>query len=222
MDIKSWQLLEHLIASIPSNNAARLLSQHKFLTIIQFSLENLLAHRQGAAQRQILGSAPANGGSTASDSSLNPEAAPEQTADKRSRKRKRDGTVVDAVREKENLSGTTKDPSALLTHVGEAIRLIDALSQSRDNPSNPAVCEQMKSVLRGSPDQASRLLGLWMEAVRLLYERPSGASTDSAPASHKYAPLTPMLNVWESRSSLSVNDTKGVPVSHCRRASAGR
>lgn len=107
-------------------------------------------------------------------------------------------------------------------HVGEVTHFIEALSDPRDNPSNPVVCEQMKVVLRSNPDQASKLLGLWMEAVRLVYERFSGASTDSATGSLQYSLLKSMLNVWESRASLSVSDTESVPVSYRARAPAGR
>lgn len=207
----SWQLLLYLIPLTPLGVVARLLHQHGFLSILQLALRDLLlvAHRmaQLTCESPIQKDVP-----SVSDINRGVRDAANEAAKKHSRKRKRDGGPVSS----EPWYMETKIQAdalyVLIGLIGQSINLIEALSRPVDDQANSAACQQLKSAIRASTEQASKLLGLWIEAMILLITQGAQSLGTEISADRKHISLGPMLHIWESRASVTGDDLITVSV----------
>lgn len=145
---------------------------------------------------------------------INPEVgdAANEAANKPSRKRKRDGGLVSMDPWYRESKAQPDALCGLIGHIGQSIDLIEALSRPVDDEVNSAACQQLKSAIRGNTEQASKLLGLWMEAMKVSMTRNAQTLPTKLPAECKFISLGPILHVWESRASVAASDSISVAV----------
>ncbi|KAH7336464.1 Urb2/Npa2 family-domain-containing protein [Rhexocercosporidium sp. MPI-PUGE-AT-0058] len=171
----SWRILCHLLRKIPLPNAARILVERQFLSIIRRSLEE-------AQKIAKLAMVPRSN----SESS-----ATEQETVKASKKRRRSGELVTRT----STSESTRLSSlldAIFSAVNCVVQNTKATSLTLDRERSSAFsAEYMKTVIRTTAEEASTTLGLWLSLCHTALPQVGGlASVESW--------LSPFIEVWNS------------------------
>ena len=192
---------------MPLSNAARLLSTHGFTTILRETLEWLVqAEKSGLLQQkrpQDGGAGDLFDGSDIDQSSSTVLESPSSRTVKRSRKRKREGTMVigqpatTELHEEGYVDGGLLH-EALCGTVGQIIQYTEAHpGDTRDSAS-----EHMRAVLRVSPVEAAKILGssICMLSWRIEQRGRLHENRVIDPLEVFSLFLSPMIALWDLRS----------------------
>lgn len=173
----SWRLFRYLVKSLPVTNAARILVERQFISILRRTLEE--AQKAGAAQPTKVGS----------DSS-----ATEQEIKKSSKKRRRSGELVSKL----SSHGETTLP-VLLDAVFSALDVIvqntkTSLATSEEQRTSAFSADYMKTVIRATSEEAATVLGLWLSLCHSTLPLLKGLGSVATW-------LSPFIDIWESHTS---------------------
>lgn len=197
LELRLWQFFRELVPRLPVANLARLLRTHGFINIVLKTLkalENTL-HISGTPTKHGVPS-PINGMSretspAADSSSATVDVSVEPL--KTSKKRKRDGTVVNHCR-----SDTTNQPDvgSLYVNICDVTNQLQALLK---DDSHGYAIEHLKMALRASPEEAAEILGTaFTIANQVVWSVPKTPSLQQE-GSLRHS-LDPWIEIWTSRS----------------------
>ena len=157
LEPKIWQLFWVLIPRLPVANLARLLRSHGFISILLKTLKafeaglqtngSLIEHASSSSAKST--SRESSAAADSSSATINFSTEPS----KPSKKRKRDGTLVD--HKFENPS-TKPDPESFYQTVCGVITRLQALVKDE---SHGYAVEHLRMALSASPDQAAQIVG---------------------------------------------------------------
>ncbi|TKA72098.1 hypothetical protein B0A49_03784 [Cryomyces minteri] len=191
---ESWVLLEKIICLVPVSNVARQLDSYHFLN----TLENTLREAIPTAKlEEEARPGPVDGLSAVHDNTKL-----DLVSIGLSRKRRRDGTLVEGTALEEDDARTEPGvhPIAkLFNSVNCVLKRIDSFTKPQALDKDVIMCQHMQSVLRTDAPQAARILGLWMRLQHALL-CPSALPL----VAHGIAPI---LHIWDQRSIDSSSDT---------------
>jgi nucleolar pre-ribosomal-associated protein 2 len=144
----SWNLLHHLIQSIPITNAAQILSERKFISTLRRTLEEA----KGLIEDSLTTNQPIELDSESSSTTKSSKTTP-------SKKRKR-------TEEEDKVENRNLDKS-LLPAISKAVNYISAsaktTSDAPDDSQNGAFsAEYMKTVLITTAEESAKILGSWL------------------------------------------------------------
>ncbi|KAL3428237.1 Urb2/Npa2 family protein [Phlyctema vagabunda] len=171
----SWRLLKHVLQIIPLPNAARVLNERKFMTILQQTLE--------IAKKEL---------ETRSATEVTVESSSANKKPKTSKKRKHTGELV--VQDGQNASdGSMELPYALSDVMSTILHLTkEGNTNSNEGSFNSFSAEYMKSVIRTSAEESAKILGLWLSVSSVVVG--SLGQTDNSKAKGW---LQPFVTAWE-------------------------
>ncbi|KAG4431343.1 hypothetical protein IFR05_013175 [Cadophora sp. M221] len=174
----SWRLLCYLLRNIPLPNAARILAERQFLSIIRRTLEEAQKSSNNAvAPRSI------------SESSTT-----EKETEKASKKRRRSGELVKKPSTSEN-NGLSSLLDAIFSTVNCVVQNTKPASLTLDQERSSAFsAEYMKTVIRTTAEETSTILGLWLSLCQAALPQVGGiASVGSW--------LSPFVEIWNSHTT---------------------
>ncbi|KAI9799724.1 MAG: hypothetical protein M1833_003843 [Piccolia ochrophora] len=220
-NVRAWQLLRHVVRSLPTSSAARSLNAHGFLQILRSALDEINV-ACATLDRPRAGQSPRDvkpvtqgldkiGSTAAADSSSTAVDSPEDVPLRSSRKRKRSkSTTV----EQEPVQPTAQrhcDLQLLTSALLDVVTLIvDCFGGSSDTAQTPSVDyskEHMKSVLRSNPDDAGNLVGSSLRLLHQLFRNNRCQPFDSAFFSVPSWALA-VNAIWQNR-SVNIDDIDG-------------
>ncbi|KAL8714502.1 MAG: hypothetical protein Q9225_006550 [Loekoesia sp. 1 TL-2023] len=210
LELSLWQLLRELVRRLPVANLARLLRAHGFINIViktLRALENALP----------IGESPAKHGLPSSNNGMSREASPvadssSATVDvsvelsKTSKKRKRDGTMVNHRR-----SDTTNqhDIGSLYASICDVTNQMQALVK---DDSHGYAIEHLKMALRASPEEAAEILSIaFTIANHVLWSTSKTQSLRQEESLH--LSLDPWIEIWTCRSRRTVRTAEDLAFS---------
>ncbi|PVH78171.1 hypothetical protein DL98DRAFT_590499 [Cadophora sp. DSE1049] len=175
---QSWRLLCYLLRSIPLPNAARILVERQFLSIIRRSLEE--------AQKSASNTAQSRSNSESSTT--------EQETVKVSKKRRRSGELVTKSSTSES-SGLSSLLDAIFSTLNCVVQNTKATSHTLDRERSSAFsAEYMKTVIRTTAEEAATILGSWLSLCHSALAQSRGfVSVESW--------LSPFIEVWNSHAT---------------------
>ncbi|KAL2068761.1 hypothetical protein VTL71DRAFT_15099 [Oculimacula yallundae] len=171
----SWRLLCYLLRKIPLPNAARILVERQFLSIIRRTLEEAQKSTSNDVQTR-----------------LNPESgATEQESVKASKKRRRSGELVTKSNASESMALSTL-LDAIFSALNCVVQNTKATSSNLDGePSSAFSAEYMKTAIRTPAEEAATVLGLWLSLCHTALPQARGV------VSVEFW-LAPFVEVWDS------------------------
>ncbi|KAK5151901.1 hypothetical protein LTR04_006519, partial [Oleoguttula sp. CCFEE 6159] len=191
---ESWVLLERIVCLVPISNVARQLDSYQFLD----TLENTLREAVSAAKLEE----EALPGPVDGLSAVHDDTKLDLVSIGLSRKRRRDGTLVEGTALEEDAARTEPGVhlrAKLFNSVNCVLKRIDSFTKPQALDRDVIMCQHMQSVLRTDAPQAARILGLWMSLQHALL-RPSALPL----VAHCIAPI---LHIWDQRSIDASSDT---------------
>lgn len=206
LDPQAWVLMRHLLGRIPVVNAARLLSAHDFLQLLETSLEGGLtqAHEQG-----VLSTGDSKGSIDISDESGSSSTLVDNTTStspKQSKKRKRPGASVQGD-SRTSFSDSCKPKMDILfcAIVGSFNQLVDMIAEPKSGEED-FEGQYIIAVLRSSPDRAASILRSALRTAAYLIR--DEKFTGAAISNDSISPIAPFAVVWEHR-SVNTDDLSG-------------
>lgn len=174
----SWRLLCYLLRNTPLPNAARILVERQFLSIIRRTLEEAQKSSNNAV-------APRSN----SESSII-----EQETVKVSKKRRRSGELVTKPSTSES-NGLLSLLDAIISAMNCVVQNTKPTSLTLDRERSSAFSmEYMKTVIRTTAEEASTILGLWLSLCHTALPQVGGlASVESW--------LAPFVEIWSSHTA---------------------
>lgn len=168
----SWRLLHYILRSIPSTNAAQILSERKFISILAQTLEE--AQTSVAESITVKQSSESETGSSST-------AKPSKITSSKKRKRS----------ETDNAESCNPN-GGLLAAVSEAVNYISGSGKGASDPmttggSDTFSAEYMKTVLSTTAEEAAKILGSWLTLA--LKETPAVVVNSSL--------TSPFVEIWE-------------------------
>ncbi|KAH7409155.1 Urb2/Npa2 family-domain-containing protein [Cadophora sp. MPI-SDFR-AT-0126] len=175
---QSWRLLCYLLRKIPLPNAARILAERQFLSIIKRTLEEAQKSASNTAQARLN-----------SESSVT-----EQETVKTSKKRRRSGELVTKPADSES-SGVSSLLDAIFSALNCVVQNTKATAHTSDRERSSAFsAEYMKTVIRTTAKEAVTILGLWLSQCHTALQH----SRDLASVEWW---LSPFIEVWNSHAT---------------------
>jgi nucleolar pre-ribosomal-associated protein 2 len=174
----SWALLGHLIRVLPLPNAARMLNERKFMTILRQTLEEAVK-------------AASDGGVPKSTSDIG--SGIEDKPSKVSKKRKRSGELISS--HSDSGDHVQKLPGAIFAAMHQMLRLANtSFDLSKGEQTTAFSTEYMKSVIRTPAEDAAKILGAWLSLCRISLKGREGLDTDGMKLW-----LSPFIEIWGCR-----------------------
>ena len=192
---------------MPLSNVARLLSTHGFTTILRETLEWLVqAGKSGLLRGGVLQDAQA--GASHDDSDMNRSSStmlesPSSHTVRKSRKRKREGTMFTGQPAMTELyKGEHADGGLVYEALCGALSQVIHLTEARTGDISEFASEHMKAVLRTSPDEVAKVLGfsMYMLSWRIKQRTTALEGRIEEPLEPSSMFLSPMVALWELRS----------------------
>ena len=195
-----------LLRRVPPSGAARVLGTQGFTAILRETLEWLVVAGQTGVLDSRKSSNTITGGpldeSDVDQSSSTMLESPSIHAAKRSRKRKREDSVVDQPAMTDLYERSYVDGSLLYEAICGVLGQIIHLTERYPSEMGGFASEHMKAMLRMSPDEAAKVLGPSIYMVTRKIEQPVilQKNRSSQPLEHLSTFLSPMVALWDLRS----------------------
>lgn len=175
----SWKLLHLLIRSIPSINAAQILSERKFITILRETLEEAQEQTTKSSVESKTVREPAS-----EDDSISYSSRP-------SKKRKRSGEVVSSATQKpDSLLGLLEAVSATLICISDSIKIAsDTIGLVQGTVFS---AEYMKMVLTATAEESAKILGSWLFLTQKIIPQIAGISSAA-----RTLWISPFIQIWQ-------------------------
>ncbi|KAM3078579.1 hypothetical protein ACMFMG_006449 [Clarireedia jacksonii] len=179
----SWQLLRFLLNAIPLPNAARILSDRKFMAILQQTLQDAQQDEDLHKAREAMG----NGLSGASSESLE--------AVKPSKKRTRSGDLIvnKDYKPAYGLAGLVAAIYAAIQRLVHYTRNSPSRKGDVDGRSDAYKSEYIRSIVQTTPEASATILGTWMSLCQKALDQQSDLSAQPSNL------LEPFIDIWNYR-----------------------
>jgi nucleolar pre-ribosomal-associated protein 2 len=183
----AWRLLRILLGNVPVRNVARILNERKFIITLRQALEEAVGRKDTHTLHKSVTAEPCDESSETVTSSPVKDKRNKNT----SRKRKRDGKMVDHERNNDLAGELSERDVEMQMAIYEATNCMIHMSKHSDSTSDVFTSEYMKSSLRTSDEEAARILGGWL----ILCQSPEHTSD----MDYQNSLLDPFLEIWELR-----------------------